>query len=124
MHPSQLLPLSQITKLNKPSLELIANQVATQLCFTADDLIGRKRTTDVVNARIVFVQVAIIYRYSATNIGKYLDGRDHSTILHALALFADFYTCNDAAIISNIAQVQLVFPNVIIKPYRDNEYQN
>jgi chromosomal replication initiation ATPase DnaA len=124
MNSSHLIPQHQITKANRPSLDFICTQVATQCSVTKARIIAKGRSGKVVDARAVFVQIATIYRYTAEAIGNYLSNRNYTTICHALSKFANLYNTNDANITYLTAQVQNIFPNVLIKPFRNHEYQN
>jgi chromosomal replication initiation ATPase DnaA len=121
---NHLLPIHQVNKKNRPTLDFICEQIAASCDVTPTQLRSRDRTTGMVNIRCVFVLVATIYRYSAAEVSFFLSKRDHSSVCHALTCFIDFFNTNDEAIMRIVTQVQTIFPYVPIKPFRNHEYQD
>lgn len=69
----------------EPTMRAIAGEVATQHGLTIDDLRGSDRTDPTVKARHEFIWRARRETRSSLNqIGLYLGGRDHTTILNGL----------------------------------------
>jgi chromosomal replication initiation ATPase DnaA len=124
MIPSHLLPIQEVNKKNRPTLAFICEQVASQCDVSTTYLRCKRRYGTIVNIRCVFIQVAFIYRYTGEEIGEFLNKRDYTTIYHALSRYIDFYNIKDEQIMHLTAQVQIIFPNVSIKPFRNHEYQD
>lgn len=72
---------------SKPSIDLptIAHNVARYFDYTVHDLKSSKRDKDVALARHVSIYfMKQMTRHSLREIGKFLDRKDHSTVMHAL----------------------------------------
>lgn len=67
-----------------PTMADLAAGVAARTGVALADLRGRDKHLTVVMARALFCVLAHRAGFSSTRIGRYLGGRDHSTILHAM----------------------------------------
>lgn len=66
------------------SLKEIAARVAQTHAVSVADIRGRSRVRAVVNARHHFMSEALATRcHSSSQIGRWCDGRDHTSVLHA-----------------------------------------
>lgn len=85
--PRQLFPhhpgVDEVTR--KPTIEEIQRVVARQYGVSYDDLIGARRTKDIVcpRQRAMYLAKALT-QHSMVVIGQYFGGRDHTTVLHAI----------------------------------------
>ena len=67
------------------SIEQIQNLVCSAYKLTLDSLIGKSRTKEVAEARMVAMYLTREYTdLSLKTIGLYYGGRDHSTVVHAI----------------------------------------
>ncbi len=66
------------------SMKNILNAVSLEFDIPASHLIGRSRVPTVSKARQDFMSRAWAAGYSTTQIGKFLGGRDHSTIVSGI----------------------------------------
>lgn len=96
-----------------PNLKALAAQVAEKHGIRVRDLIGQSRKRIYVRPRQEFMYLARTifrsdgsFRYSTTMIGRFLDGRDHTTVVHGvrrhaqrarLAKIAEVRAANDAS---------------------------
>lgn len=55
--------------------------------FEPADMIGRARTGRISKARFVVYRLLTDWGYSSSQIGHYVGGRDHSTVLHGVVQF-------------------------------------
>lgn len=77
--------LSVGSKNNQPSMQSILDYVARYYDVKLTDLLGKRRHKSVVLPRQVCMWLARRHtRYSLEEIGGYLGGRDHTTVLHAV----------------------------------------
>jgi chromosomal replication initiator protein len=77
--------LSVGSKNNQPSMQSILDSVARYYDVKLTDLLGKRRHKSVVLPRQVCMWLARRHtRYSLEEIGGYLGGRDHTTVLHAV----------------------------------------
>lgn len=77
-------------KRRRTNLDEILEAAATYHQLSLDDLLSKRRTTDVVRARHVAIYLAREETESSlSEIGKALGGRNHSTILHGYKKIAD-----------------------------------
>lgn len=66
-------------------MDRIAAEVCAERAVTLDELRGPGRFTEYVAARVRWAQrVRAETRYSLTQMGRWLGGRDHTTIVHML----------------------------------------
>ena len=73
------------SKNNQPSMQSILDSVARYYDVKLTDLLGKRRHKSVVLPRQVCMWLARRHtRYSLEEIGGYLGGRDHTTVLHAV----------------------------------------
>ncbi len=73
------------SKNNQPSMQTILDSVAQYYDVKMTDLLGKRRHKSVVLPRQVCMWLARRHtRYSLQEIGGYLGGRDHTTVLHAV----------------------------------------
>jgi chromosomal replication initiation ATPase DnaA len=99
-----------------PSLDQLAKIIHTACNVPSEMLRGDSRKHPLVFVRHLFVQIATLYNYNSSQVGKYLN-RDHTTILNSLNVFTDMFETLDDALMLNIAAVQ-PYIKVEIKPYR------
>lgn len=73
------------SKNNQPSMQNILDSVAHYYDVKMSDLLGKRRHKSVVLPRQICMWLARRHtRYSLEEIGGYLGGRDHTTVLHAV----------------------------------------
>jgi hypothetical protein len=82
----------------------IVSSVAAEFELTHEELVSRRRSQTFINARAVATRLlrdqqwnAGTPRFSTTQIGRMLGGRDHSTVCHSLAHF-EMYCQVDPAV--------------------------
>jgi len=80
---------------NRLKLELITEAASKFWDVTVDDLLGRKRTPDLVWPRSVCMVIGQEAGHSSTATGKYFN-RDHGTALHAKKTVADLRDTREA----------------------------
>lgn len=82
----------------KTPREVIA-AIAADYGFTADEITGKARHRKFMMARNAAAYALKKRGNSFPSVGKFLGGRDHSTIVHAVKRFEDMATGNDWAIV-------------------------
>lgn len=81
----------------KLSKEEVMSIIAEECEVTPAQIICRSREKEIVNARFIFCGIMkIYYNYSLITIGKMIDGRDHTSIMHAVTMFKDRFKQEDA----------------------------
>jgi hypothetical protein len=75
-----------------PLVPDLIEAIAREFRLSADDLIGRRRQQLVVTARQTCAYVLVARGNSNKLVGRWLGGRDHSTIIHACRQFEQFAT--------------------------------
>ena len=80
----------------KLTKEDVLRIVAEECEVTPEQIVYRSRKKEIVNARFMFCGIMKIYfNYSLNTIGDLVDGRDHTTIIHAVENFKDRYKQED-----------------------------
>lgn len=80
----------------KITKEDLLDMVADECGVTAKQIVGRIREREIVNGRFMYCAIMnISFGYTLERIGKIMDGRDHTTILHAVETFKDRYRNED-----------------------------
>jgi chromosomal replication initiation ATPase DnaA len=100
-----------------PSLQHLAKIIERVCEVPTEQLRGEGRKHPLIFVRHLYVQVATLYNYNAVQIGNFLGGREHSTILNSLKVFRELYETLDDVLMLYIAQVQ-PYVGVDIKPYK------
>jgi hypothetical protein len=80
---SKTLTLSQLESYFTPYLPVIYGK--------KQELSSSSRFRSLTELRFIFCQIARSMRYSLKEIGQYLGGRDHTTVLHGLTTFKNLY---------------------------------
>ena len=76
----------------KISKEEILDIIAEECGITPSRILGRIREREIVNGRFMYCAIMnMSFGYTLERIGKIIDGRDHTTILHAIGAFKDRY---------------------------------
>jgi chromosomal replication initiator protein len=76
----------------KISKEDLLEMVAEECGVTTSQIVGRIREREIVNGRFMYCAIMnMSFGYTLERIGKLMDGRDHTTILHAVETFKDRY---------------------------------
>lgn len=76
----------------KITKEDLLDMVADECGVTAKQIISRIREREIVNGRFMYCAIMnISFGYTLQKIGKIMDDRDHTTILHAVETFKDRY---------------------------------
>lgn len=68
----------------KTHMKHLAKAVAVRHCVTYDEIVGESRVRSIFKPRAMFCHIA--YEHlgkSTTQIGRFLGGRDHTTVIHA-----------------------------------------
>lgn len=76
--------------------EEVMEVIAKECGVSTSDIVGRSRKREKVDARHIFC--AILYQkfnYKLTKIGEIVDGRDHTTIIHAVSSYKDRFKNED-----------------------------
>lgn len=68
----------------KPEMRVIAAKIADQYGVRYDHVIGRDKDANVIAARQHVMWALMAKHYSTTTIGKFLSGRDHSTVVYGV----------------------------------------
>ena len=76
------------------SVETLKNGVCDVFDITLDELMGPARTKKYVHARSVIYRILRGRNHSLPTIGRLMGGKDHSTVINALAKF-DWYCTED-----------------------------
>jgi chromosomal replication initiation ATPase DnaA len=64
--------------------------ISEECGVTIQEIIMRSRKKEVVNARFMFCGIMKIYfGYSLQSIGDIIDGRDHTSVIHAITTFGN-----------------------------------
>lgn len=85
------------SKINQPSMQTILDSVVRYYDVKLTDLVGKRRHKSVVLPRQVCMWLARRHtRYSLEEIGGYLGGRDHTTVLHAVRTVTARSTMDDS----------------------------
>ena len=80
----------------KISKEEILEMVAEECGVTSSQIVSRIREREIVNGRFMYCAILnMSFGYTLERIGKIMDGRDHTTILHAIGTFKDRYRNED-----------------------------
>lgn len=75
----------------KANMKHVAKAVAAKHQVTYDELIGQSRARSIYKPRAIFCYIAYNHlRKSTTQIGRFLSGRDHTSIIHARRRAEDF----------------------------------
>lgn len=81
----------------KLSKEEVLSIIAEECEVTPAEIVCRSRERELVNARFIFCGIMkIYYNYSLNTIGQMIDGRDHTSIMHAVTMFKDRFKQEDA----------------------------
>ncbi len=105
VYPGLKLTQSERDKLNeknrplryKISKETIMEIVAQECGVTIEDIINRSRKREKVDARHIFCAILKEhFGYKLEKIGQIVDGRDHTTIIHAVTTYKDRFKNEDA----------------------------
>lgn len=73
-----------ITPEKEHAITRIRLQIASSHGLTVDEMIGRSKMHELVRARREFAIQAKQFGFTMKEIGRYLGGRDHTTILHLI----------------------------------------
>ena len=85
------------SKNNHPSMQSILDSVVSYYDVKLSDLVGKRRHKSIVLPRQVCMWLARHHtRYSLEEIGGYLGGRDHTTVLHAVRTVTARSTMDDS----------------------------
>lgn len=85
-HQSSKRPNPKILK------DVILKIISDECDIKMEDIVSPSRLTPVVDARYIYVAaLKIKFNMGLTEIGKNIDGRDHTTIIHALKTFDSRY---------------------------------
>ena len=85
------------SKNNHPSMQSILDSVVNYYDVKLSDLVGKRRHKSIVLPRQVCMWLARHHtRYSLEEIGGYLGGRDHTTVLHAVRTVTARSTMDDS----------------------------
>ena len=73
-----------------PTSKQIIEQVAKQFDLTVADIVGHSRRATVAYARqVAMVRMHLTGKYSLSEIGRRLGGKDHTTVLHAIKKYKE-----------------------------------
>jgi chromosomal replication initiation ATPase DnaA len=100
-----------------PSLQHLAKIIERVCDVSTEQLRGEGRKHPLIFVRHMYVQLATLYYYNASQIGHYLGGRDHTTVLNSLKVFRELYETLDDVLMLYVAQVQ-PYVGIEIKPYK------
>lgn len=77
--------LSGLMQISRPAMRKIIEDVIRGTSVTYEDIIGKRRTHDIIPLRHTAIANAVAIRQdlSLPAIGRLFGGRDHTTILHA-----------------------------------------
>jgi len=79
------------------SRDEIMQVVANECGVTVSDIIGRSRKREKVDARHILCAILKQhFDYKLNKIGEIIDGRDHTTIIHAVNTYKDRFKNEDA----------------------------
>jgi chromosomal replication initiation ATPase DnaA len=79
---------SKIARLVERSVSLITiiKVVAYEFGVTPEQILGRRRTENIIDARFVALRLARLFtRRTVTDLGERFGGRDHTTVCHSLS---------------------------------------
>jgi chromosomal replication initiator protein len=80
----------------KISKEDLLKIVADECGVTTSQIVSRIREREIVNGRFMYCAIMnMSFGYTLKKIGEIMDGRDHTTILHAVEAFKDRYRNED-----------------------------
>ena len=75
------------------TLNNILSIVAQLTDVLQQDILGRSRETEIINARHLFCYISYIHnRYSLKKIGEFLN-RDHSTVINSIKQYQNYLDC-------------------------------
>ena len=81
----------------KLSKEEVMRIIGEECEVTPEQIIYRSRKKEIVNARFMFCGIMKLYfNYSLNSIGSMVDGRDHTSVIHAVTMFKDRYQHEDS----------------------------
>jgi hypothetical protein len=83
-----LLSLSQLEECFTPFLPTLRNKIIP--------LNSRERIREITELRHVFCFLARSMNFKVTTIGRYLGGRDHTTVVHSVMVFKNLYETDEA----------------------------
>lgn len=89
----------------KPSIEIrdIIYAVCQETKLTKEQLVGERRTKHLVRARACVAVLGRCAKFSLTDIGRELGGRDHSTVISAVRNYCDDVELQ--RVVSTVAEV-------------------
>lgn len=82
-----LMSLSQLKNFMEP-FSPVSNGMRTPM-------FSKSRKRDVVELRMIFCYIARQMRYTCDNIGHFMNGRDHTTVLHSVNMFKNLLETSD-----------------------------
>lgn len=106
-----------------PTLDEIAKACATACFITVDEMKSRHKTNIMTQARYLFVDYFrqnFKHAHTLEELGKYLGGRDHTTMVHAEQTAKSHWQTNDAGHMHYLNNLQLVLsgqPPIPVKKY-------
>jgi hypothetical protein len=105
----------------KSSKEEILEIITEEYDVTVDEIFSKCRKRFIVDARyVVFAMLRRNLRMTLTDIGRYFEGRDHTTVMHGISKFKDLYETDD--VYRN--KVNRVYCKLKIKHIKDEHISN
>ncbi|MGN6438520.1 MAG: helix-turn-helix domain-containing protein [Agriterribacter sp.] len=104
---------------NRVNVTTIWNAVLAVTGVSDQSIMGKARYKEIVSARQLFCYLAKRYTgLTLVEIGKYLGGRDHTTVIHSLQRMNELIDSNDDIVIDMIAKVEAYFSSLCINPLK------
>jgi hypothetical protein len=108
--------------MNKTQINKMISMIANHFGMQTRDLIGRSRKRQVLYPRYHLIQILKTKTVlSLSEIGKYVGGRDHSTIIHAIEEHESLRN-QDTAFFRDYEELQKYYNNVISVELKFNPY--
>lgn len=82
---SEELAARRLAERKRQSMATLIRQISEETGVSVDDLQGRDRRKQYTSIRAAFVRAAHAAGHSYTKIGRFLGGRDHTTVMYLRA---------------------------------------